>query len=167
MIRMMRVPPRLRALLLLLVLFAAACTKATPPDTRVLEADLQHEDIPPETLKTLIGIIEKKHEVKFPDGEGTVEVIVSYGRAADLSSGQPRVPGADARLYLRTINVLVVDAAGYELGASLLGVATNVGTEAAPIHARMVQIRRHKAGLTGSKSATMSVRVTPETLEVL
>ncbi len=157
---------RFRPFALALCLIACG-SPATAPDTQILVADVDDTDVPPDTLRTLIGVIEKKHDVVFPDGTGKLEVVVTHGRAADKSHGDIRVPGDDARLYLRAITVRVVDAGGYELGASLLGDPTNTGTEDKPIHTRMVQIKRMRSTLFGTEAATLTARVTPLTLEVL
>src|SRR5688500_17284097 len=123
-------------------LLTACGGSGTEAGTRILAADVEDTDVPPEVLRTLVGVIASEHEVQFPDGEGKVRVRVRNGRAADTSQGDVRVPGPEATLYLRSINVEVVDAGGYEMSATLLGNPTNAGTVERPVHTRMVQVSR-------------------------
>src|SRR5688500_16563558 len=82
---------------------------------RILTANVEDTDVPPEVRRTLVGVISSDHPVQFPDGETKLQVRVTHGRAADTSNGQIRVPGAEATLYIRSIEVDVVDAGGYEV----------------------------------------------------
>jgi len=69
--------------------------------------------------------------------------------------------------YLRAVSIQVVDAAGYELSAALVGRPTNAGTVESPVHTRIVQITRHKSGLFGQSGGQVSVRVRPGRVERL
>lgn len=158
---------RTRLVPLVLALLSACGGSATPPDTTVLVANVEEEDVPPDVRRTLVGVIRQQHTVRFPDGEGTMELEVAHGRATDNSDGTIRVPGDDAVLYLRSITVVVKDAAGYEIDAQLMGNPTNQGTAERPVHTRLVQITRTRSGLTGTSTSTMTVQVTPTEVEVL
>ena len=159
---------RARALGVPLLVLAAACgSPATPEGENLLTANVEETDISPAIRRTLIGVIQEEHTIRFPDGEGTVKLTVAHGRGADTSQGDIRVPGADAALYLRSIQVEVVDSAGYELGASLTGNPVNMGTPERPIQARQVQLTRTRSSMCSTQSATMMLRVTPTDVTTL
>lgn len=141
---------------------ASACgSPETPADTEILAANVE-DDLPQDTRRWLVGVLRQDPvRVSFPDGEGTVEVEVISARNATETGGQRSVDTTSEPSYLRSIHVRVVDAAGYELSAALLGSPTNEGTTEAPRETRIVQITRQKSGLTGTSMAQMSIRVRP------
>ncbi len=154
---------------LALVLALGGCgSEETPSGTQILLVDVE-EDLPHERRSALVGVLSADPAtITFPDGEGSVSVVVMSARqgtrtetggiTADLSQ-EPNI--------LRSIEVNVVDAAGYELSAALAGQPTNAGTADAPEHTRIVQVTRRRSGLTGTSTGQMSLRVQPSGVERL
>jgi hypothetical protein len=104
-------------------------------------------------------------EVSFPDGEGRVEVRTRSGRMSVASPDGTRQVRTDGPLtHIRSIEVRVVDAAGYAITAEVVGNPTNSGTVEVPIHTRLVRVTRTKSGLTGTSMAQMTIEVQPESV---
>ena len=120
------------------------------------------DDLAPETRSSLVGVLEAPPvRIAFPDGETSVDVVVTSARGATRIDGGMTVDMQSEPRYLRAIRIDVADAGGYDITASVVGNPTNVGTVEAPIESRLVQITRRKSGLFGSKMGQMSVRVRP------
>lgn len=142
-----------RAIVSSMLLFSA-CGEETPAHTSILEVSLEDE-IPEAERESLIGIAHRERTVSFPDGEGTIVVTAAHARS----------PAGG--LYVRTIDVEVEDAAGYTITAQVIGAPTNRGTEAEPVHSRLVQVSRTRSGLSGSSSSTMTLAVSPSGVDVM
>jgi hypothetical protein len=116
----------------------------------------------PDERKWLVGVLTQPAvTMEFPDGQGKVDVEVVAARMAKEVDGKRAADLAQEPGYLRSINVTVKDAAGYQITAALIGNPENIGTVEAPVHARLVQITRTKKGLTSSSLAQMTVKVSP------
>ncbi|MBL8741889.1 MAG: hypothetical protein JNK04_12365 [Myxococcales bacterium] len=147
---------RLLASLVLVGLLVMGCgDAATPAGTQILSANVE-ADLQPGQRKSLVTVPgAPPSTVEFPDAQGSVEVEVV---AASTD------PGRDAG-YLRSIVVKVKDAAGYQISAQMIGNPENLGTEEAPMHARLVQVTRRKGSAGGSSMAQMTLKVSPRGVE--
>ena len=153
-------------LTLLAAFLASACGPTpTPNDTVILTANVEETDVPPDIRRTLVGVITREHELSFPDGEVDLELEVAHGRATDIEGDDEATP--DGPRYLRSIVVRVANAEGYAVRAELIGMPTNRGSNAEPVHTRLVQVTRERGGLTGSSTAQMTLQITPETADAI
>ena len=154
--------PRLLASVALTVALITGCGEPpTPAGTQILLANVE-EDMKPDQRKALVGVLTMPSvTIGFPDGQGSVDVEVVAARMTKEANGTMVADLKDEPGFLRSINVVVKDAAGYEISAALVGNPENLGTEGAPIHARLVQITRTKAGLASRSMAQMTLKVSP------
>jgi hypothetical protein len=123
---------RLAPILPVLFVLAAACgNEPTPSGTVILDESLESE-----ASGTLEGSEETTEELAL-EGGAKVTVALTTARA-----GEGR--------FIRRVRVTTADAAGAEVTASLTGNPTNLGTEAAPVHSRIVLVSESRSGLTGT-----------------
>lgn len=134
-----------RTFALLATLALSGCgSDATPSGTSILVANVE-DDLPEAQRGALAGAqAGAPVSIAFPDGEGSVEIVTTA-----------------APTMMRTIEVRVADAGGYEISAELVGQPTNAGTVEAPVHTRIVLVTRRRSSLTGSSMGQMSIRVSP------
>lgn len=151
-----------------LALVLAACgSDVTPTGTSILVANVE-DDLAQERRSALVGVLTADPvTIAFPDGETSVDVIVTSARegtrtANGITADLAAVPG-----ILRSIEVRVAEPGGYELSAELVGNPTNSGTADSPVHTRIVQVTRRRAGLSGTSMGQMSLRVRPSGVERL
>ena len=131
------------ALAIALTLVMSGCNDAPVAGTVLLDADLSSE-----TEGATVNPTTAAHEAELPLG-GRVEVRSHL--ASDAEGGQ----------YITQIEVVVVDAAGFEMSAELQGNPVNegTGTGAEVRMARTVMVSQDKAGLTGTTRGQTSIRV--------
>ena len=145
-----------------LAVLAACGSAATAPGTEVLLANVE-EDLPADQRRRLVGVITADPvQITFPDGEGKVEVIVGTARMAAPTAEGMRVDLSTPPTYLRSLQVQVVDAAGYEISAALVGNPVNTGTAERPEHTRTIQGPRRRSTRCGTEMSQMSLRAQPE-----
>lgn len=158
-------PRLILSLVIALALISGCGDPPTPAGTQILAANVE-EDLKPEQRKALVGVLSMPVvTVEFPDGAGSVDVEVVAARMAKVDGDKMSADLATEPGYLRSIVVKVKDAAGYEMSAQVIGNPENLGTEAAPIHARLVQITRHKKSIGGTSMAQMTVKASPRGVE--
>jgi hypothetical protein len=149
-----RVKSRLVAALVLAVALAVLSGCADPPTpagTKVLDADTT-ADLPEELRAAMKGDAPPATAAgsfKHPLIRDQGEIQIDYTTVTAPSGGK----------YITSIDVTVNDAAGYVVTAGTPGNPVNMGTEAAPVHTRMVSVAAFKSSWGSSTGGTFMFEV--------
>lgn len=152
----------IRVLPCVLAVLIACGSAATEPATQVLLAEIEG-DLPHDQRRNLVGVLHGEPvEIAFADGEGRVQVLVDTARMGRREGDRVEVDMQAPPTHLRSVEVKVLDAAGYAITAEVVGNPTNAGSVERPEHTRIVQVTRRKSSLCGESMAQMSLQIQPD-----